>query len=345
MAADSGSSRRLLRQAEQVMAAKQEDWQIPPELQPYAPDFGFDLDRKLDSVVALTSRIPVSASTAETLGTERAGNAVLIGPDNLLLTIGYLIVEAKEVWLTTNAGRVMAGHVVGYDYATGFGLVAAQEPLQCEALRIGDSRMASRGDRIVLAGAGGREGSVAAQIVARQQFAGYWEYVLDNAIFTAPAHPRWGGAGLIGPSGELWGIGSLQVPHQLRGGQTMLLNMCVPTEALLPVFEDLRTLGRVDRPQRPWLGIFAAESQRDGITIIGVAAHGPASRAGLREGDLVLSVGGREIAGLADFFKAIWSLGRAGVDVPLKIDREGDVFDMRVTSGDRYRFLRREPLH
>lgn len=327
------------------MAAADEDWEVPPELQPYAADFEFDLDKKLDSIVALTTRIPSSASTADTLGTERAGNAVVIAPDNLLLTIGYLIVEAKEVWLTTNAGRVVPGHVVGYDYATGFGLVQAQEPLHCEALRIGDSRLARPGDRVVLAGAGGREGSVGAQVVARQQFAGYWEYVLDNAILTAPAHPRWGGAGLIGASGELWGIGSLQVPHQLRGGQTILLNMSVPTEALLPIFDDLKTLGRVNRPQRPWLGVFASEAQGEGIAIIGVAAHGPASRAGLREGDLVLAVAGCEINGLADFFKAIWSLGQAGVDVPLKIDREGDIFNVSVTSGDRYRFLKREPLH
>jgi len=327
------------------MTAEDEDWEVPLALQPHPSDFGFDLDQALDSIVALTTRIPASASTAETLGTERAGNAVAIGPDNLLLTIGYLIVEAKEIWLTTNTGRVVPGHVVGYDYATGFGLVQAQEPLHCEVLRIGDSRLARPGDRVVLAGARGREGSVAAQVVARQQFAGYWEYVLDNAIFTAPAHPRWGGTGLIGPSGELWGIGSLQVPHQLRRGQMILLNMCVPTEALLPIFDDLKTLGRVDRPQRPWLGVFAAEAQGDGIAIIGVAAHGPASRAGLREGDLVLAVGGREVDGLAEFFKAIWALGQAGVDVPLKIDREGDVFDVSVTSGDRYRFLKREPLH
>src|SRR5579872_440205 len=330
---------------ERIMAAEDDDWEVPPELQPYAPDFEFDLDKALDSVVALTSRIPASASTADTLGTERAGNAVVVGPDNLLLTIGYLIVEAKEIWLTTNAGRVVPANGVGYDYATGFGLVQAQQPLHCEALRIGDSRVARPGDRVVLAGAHGREGSVAAQVVARQQFAGYWEYVLDNAIFTAPAHPRWGGAALIGPSGELWGIGSLQVPHQLRDGQTFPLNMSVPTEALLPILDDLKTLGRVDRPQRPWLGVFASEAQGEGIAVIGVAAHGPASRAGLREGDLVLAVGGREVNELADFFRAIWALGEAGVDVPLKIDREGDVFDVSITSGDRYRFLKREPLH
>ncbi len=322
-----------------------DDWQVSPEAQPQAGDYGYDLDMALDAVVAVSARVPADANTAQSLGTERSGNAVVIGPDNLLLTIGYLIVEAAEIWLVTSSGRVVAGHVVGYDYATGFGLVQAQEPLHCPAMALGDSEMARPGDPVVLAGAGGRRAAIAAHVVARQQFAGYWEYVLDNAIFTAPAHPNWGGAALIGPSGELWGIGSLQVPHQLEDGEIAMLNMCVPTEALLPILNSLRTIGRADRPQRPWLGLFAAEAPCAGIMIIGLAGNGPANRAGLREGDLVLAVAGREITQLADFFNAIWALGKAGVDVPLKIDREGDVFDLLVTSADRYRFLKREPLH
>ncbi len=242
------------------MAADENDWEVPLQAQPKPQDYAFDLDHALGSVVALTARIPADAHTADTLGTQRAGNAVVIGVENLLLTIGYLIVEASEIWLTGGNGRVVAAHMVGYDHVTGFGLVQAQGPLDCPALRLGDSRVARPGDRVVLAGAGGRRGAIAAHIVARQQFAGYWEYVLDDAIFTAPAHPRWGGTALIGPSGDLWGIGSLQVPHQLHGEEVVPLNMDVPIEALLPIFEDLRTLGRANRPPRPWLGLFAAEA-------------------------------------------------------------------------------------
>ncbi|HEY1736524.1 MAG TPA: S1C family serine protease, partial [Methylovirgula sp.] len=201
------------------------------------------------------------------------------------------------------------------------------------------------GDAVVVAGAGGRRGALAAHVVARQQFAGYWEYVLDNAIFTSPAHPNWGGAALIGPSGELWGIGSLQVPHQLAHDEIAILNMIVPTQSLLPILPSLRAIGRADSPNRPWLGLFAAEAPGAGIIIIGLAGNGPANRAGLREGDLVLAVAGREVYRLADFFKAIWALGEPGVDVPLKIDRESDVFDVVIKSADRYRFLKREPLH
>ncbi|HTJ03567.1 MAG TPA: S1C family serine protease [Methylovirgula sp.] len=323
----------------------EDDWEVPAEAQPRPSDYCFDLDATLASVVALTARIPGDAHTAEALGVERSGNAVVIGSDNLLLTIGYLIVEAREIWLTTNTGRVLSAHVVAYDFATGFGLIQAQGPLECQPLTLGDSRQARPGDRVVLAAAGGRQGALAAHIVARQQFAGYWEYVLEDAIFTAPAHPHWGGAALINSNGELWGVGSLQVPHQMHGEQIIPLNMIVPIEALTPILADLRNLGRANRLARPWLGIFAAEATGGGIVIIGLAGDGPARRAGLREGDLVISVAGRDVNHLADFFQSIWTLGAAGVEVPLRIDREGDVFDMRVTSADRYRFLKKAPLH
>lgn len=327
------------------MQEDSDDWEVPPEAQPRPRDYSFDLDNALGSVVALTARIPADGFTAEMLGTERNGNAVVIGPENLLLTIGYLIIEAREIWLTTANGRVVSAHMVGYDHVTGLSLVQAQGPLDCPTLPVGDSRVARPGDRVVLAGAGGRRGAIAAHIVARQQFAGYWEYVLDDAIFTAPAHPHWGGTALIGPSGDLWGIGSLQVPHQLHGEQVVPLNMGVPIEALLPIFEDLKTLGRANRPPRPWLGLYAAEANGGGIVIVGLAGDGPARRSGLREGDMVLAVAGREVNGLAEFFRAIWTLGEAGTEVPLRLDREGDVFDMRITSADRYGFLKKAPLH
>ena len=180
------------------MSDEYEDWEVSPRAQPKAADYGFDLDRALFAVVGLSARVAGDAYTAETLGVERGGNGVVIREDGVVLTIGYLITEAEEVLLETHRGRVVPGHVLGYDGSTGFGLVQALEPLGLPALKLGDSRHAGVGESVILAGAGGRRHSVAAEIVARQEFAGYWEYLIEEAIFTAPGHPNWGGAALIG---------------------------------------------------------------------------------------------------------------------------------------------------
>lgn len=320
------------------------EWKIPAPLQPKPADFDYDLDRALEAVVALRATVPQDAFTAETLGTERGGSAVLIDPAGIVLTIGYLVTEASQVWLTTHDGRAVPGHVLGYDQVTGFGLVQALGQLDVPTLPLGSSAPVPVGERVIVAAGGGRQRAVAAQIVARQEFAGYWEYVLPDAIFTAPAHPYWGGTALIGPTGDLLGIGSLQLPHQLGTGRIVPLNMVVPIDALKPILDDLMRLGKPDRPPRPWLGVFATELD-DRIVVMGLAGDGPARRAGLQPGDVVLAVAGEEVSDLAAFFRRIWALGDAGVDVPLTLEREGDAFDVRVTSGDRNRFLRGPSLH
>lgn len=326
------------------MATWSDEWEITEEAQPRSGDYAYDLGRALSSVVSLTARISADAFTADTLGTERAGNGVVIRDTGVVVTIGYLITEADEIWLSTNEGRVVQGHVIGYDQATGFGLVQALGKLDVSALTIGDSHAASLGERVVVAGAGGRRRSMAARIVARQEFAGYWEYLLDEALFTAPAHPHWGGAALIGRDGELLGIGSLQLHQRLPDGRVLPLNMVVPIELLPPIIDDLMTLGRVNRPPRPWLGLYGAEV--DGrVMVAGIAGRGPARRAGLREGDALVAVAGEPVRDLAGFFRRVWALGNAGVDVPLTVDREGDVFDLRVTSSDRQRMLKAARLH
>lgn len=176
----------------------EDDWKIPAGLQPKPGDLAFDLDRALESVLSLRATVPPDAFTAETLGTERGGSAVLIDPDGILLTIGYLITEASQVWLTTVDGRAVPGHVLGYDQTTGFGVVQALGRIDVPAMALGTSAKAALGDRVIVAAGGGRERAVAAQIVAKQEFAGYWEYVLPDALFTAPAHPFWGGTAMIG---------------------------------------------------------------------------------------------------------------------------------------------------
>ena len=305
--------------------------------------FAFDLDRALQAVVALEASVPDDAFTARTLGTERVGNGVVVRDDGVVLTIGYLVTEAASVTLTTHDGRAVPGHVLGIDAATGFGLVQALEPLGVPALRIGDSRGVEAGDTVVTAGAGGRKHAAASRVMARQPFAGYWEYLLDTALFTAPAHPHWSGAALIGPAGELLGVGSLQLESQGPGGRARPLNMVVPIELLEPIYERLLS-GRDEAAARPWLGVYAQEVEGR-VTILGVADKGPASRAELHQGDVVVAVDGTAVDDLADFYRAVWALGPAGVAVPLTLEREGDVFDVELTSSDRRRLLRKPRYH
>jgi S1-C subfamily serine protease len=318
------------------------EWKVPPSAQPRAEDYSYDLERALSSVVGLHSIIPSDGFTAETLGAERAGNGVLIDK-GLVLTIGYLITEAQTVWLHLGDGRVMEGHALGFDQETGFGLVQALGQIDLPVLPIGSSRTAQNGERVVIGGAGGRTRSLAGRIVARQEFAGYWEYVLDEAIFTSPAHPNWGGTGLISAQGELIGIGSLQL-ERAREGKNEHLNMVVPIDLLTPILDDLRKFGRVNKPARPWLGVYSTEIE-DKIVAVGIAPKGPAARAELKTGDVILAVKGENVTTLAAFYRKVWSLGQAGVEVPLTLYREGVTFDVRVNSSDRAKFLKAPRMH
>jgi S1-C subfamily serine protease len=320
------------------------DWKVPTSAQPKPDDYSYDLDHALGAVVGLRAIVPSDAFTAETLGTERAGNGVLIRGSGLVLTIGYLITEAETIWLNLGDGRSVPGHVLGYDQETGFGLVQALAKLDMPALEIGQSAAAAIGERVVIGGAGGRQRSVAARIVAKQEFAGYWEYVLDEAIFTAPSHPNWGGTALIGPGGDLLGIGSLQLQQAAEKGQAQNINMIVPIDLLNPILDDLMKFGRRNEPPRPWLGLYATEVENR-LVIVGLADRGPAKHADLRTGDIVISVAGKEVRDLAGFFRRIWAQGPAGVDVPITIYRDGETLDVRVKSSERNRFLKGPSLH
>jgi S1-C subfamily serine protease len=320
------------------------EWKIPASAQPKAGDYSYDLEHVLAAMVGVRTIIPSDAFTAETLGTERAGNGVFIRDNGLVLTIGYLITEAETIWLNLSDGRSVPGHVIGYDQETGFGLVQALAKVDVPALEIGKSSTTTIGERVVVAGAGGRHRSVAGRIVAKQEFAGYWEYVLDEAIFTAPSHPNWGGTALISPAGELIGIGSLQLQHVVDKGQPQNINMIVPIDLLNPIFDDLMKTGRRSGLPRPWLGLYATEVENR-LVVVGLADKGPAKKADLRNGDIVISVAGKEVSDLASFFRHIWAQGQAGVEVPIKIYRDGDTMDVRVKSSERNRFLKGPSLH
>jgi S1-C subfamily serine protease len=302
-----------------------------------------DLDHALQSVVEVHSTIPEDGFTATTLGTERAGSGVLIRENGLVLTIGYLITEAETVWLKSVGGKVIPAHALAYDQETGFGLVQALSRLELPAMELGRSGEAKLGDPVVLAG-GGPLRFVHSKIVRKEEFAGYWEYLLDEALFTSPAHPLWGGAGLISAEGKLLGVGSLLVRQVMGEGVPNDLNMVVPIDLLPPILDDLLTYGQVNKPPRPWLGVYSAEN--DGkIMVADVAEKGPAAAAGVREGDIVLGVRDLSVDSLADFYRKVWSCGPAGTEIPIEVVRNNRAIWLRIKSADRGSYLKKPRLH
>jgi len=230
-----------------------EEPQIDPALQPSPDDVGYDLERALSAVVALRTQIPEDALTASMLGTERAGHGVVIDERGLVLTVGCLVTEAETIWIVDNNGVATPGHALGYDQETGFGLVQALGRLNLPALPIGDSAALVVGDDVILAGHGGARNAVKARVVSKREFAGYWEYVLDEGIFTSPPHPSWGGAALLNKDGQLCGIGSLFVQQALPGERRHDGNLIIPIDLLKPIIEDMKRYGRRQKPARPWL--------------------------------------------------------------------------------------------
>jgi S1-C subfamily serine protease len=312
------------------------EWAFPAALQPRRERLHFDLDVALRSVVMVHAEIPEDAFTAAVLDTERIGSGVVIGPDNLVLTIGYLITEASSIWLTTSSGRAVPAHALAYDQSTGFGLVLPLARLDLPAVQRGRSSLLEVGDEVIVIGHGGLSHSLNAKLIARREFAGYWEYVLDEALFTAPPHPQWGGTGLFGADGRLLGIGSLLVQETV-GGQAFDANMFVPIDLLDPILDDMMRLGRPGGAPRPWLGMYATELH--GELVVGALAQGgPAHRCGVRLGDQVREVAGQRISNLAQLFREVWNVGPAGSQIPLTLGRGQNTIHVRVQSADRNDF-------
>lgn len=319
------------------------DWSFPEELRPRVQDLEFDLVAALDAVVELRAEVPDGAFTAATLGTERGGNAVVIGGDGLVLTIGYLITEAHTIWLTTRAGRVAQAYPLAYDQATGFGLVKALAPLEVPPMQRGSAADVGRGDRVYMLSHGGRRRALRTRIADKREFAGYWEYLLDEAIFTSPAHPEWSGAALVDSGGRLIGIGSL-LTQESAEGETSQGNMSVPIDLLEPIFANLIETGQSGLAARPWLGMYVGESEGQ-LIVAGVSQGGPAQRAGVRTDDMVLDVAGERVASLGDFLRAVWRIGPAGVPVPITLARGAELLRLSIRSIDRNDMLSRPQLH
>ena len=317
--------------------ADQEEWAFPPEFQPDAAATRFDLERALSAVVALEADIPPDAFTAPILGTERTGSAVVIREDGLAVTIGYLVTEATRVRLETREGRVVEAHPIAVDFATGFGLVQPLGDLGVAPLPRGSAGVLSPGDPVNAISHGGRRHALSARLVAKHEFAGYWEYLLDEALFTAPLHPAWSGAALVDTRGKLVGIGSLFV-QQVIDGDTTRGNMFVPIDLVEPVLDDLVRHGRRDGAPRPWLGVYLHDE--DGRVVIqDVAPNGPAANAGLKPGDQIAAMGDQPIVQVAHAWRVLWRQGRAGVPVALTVVRDGMARRVQVETVDREAML------
>lgn len=322
---------------------EEQSWAFPESVQPKSGEIQFDLERAFNAVVLVRAEIPEDAYSAKTLGTERGGYGAVIREDGLVLTIGYLINEASQIWLTTNRGVSVAGYPLAYDHVTGFGLIQPLGRLDAPYLPRGIAAEVKVGDAAFVIGHGGRAHSLRTRVIAKQEFAGYWEYLLDEALFTAPAHPQWGGSALIGSDGKLLGIGSLLVQEKIDAG-TLQGNMIVPIDLLEPILADMVALGRSKRPARPWLGMYTTEVEGQ-LVVAGLAEGGPADRASVQVGDLVLEVAGERITGLAQLFRKIWSLGPPGSEVPMTLAREGSISRVKLRSADRADFLKKPRLH
>jgi S1-C subfamily serine protease len=319
------------------------NWAFPPRLQPQQADLAFDLETAMRSIVLVHAEIPDEAFTASILGTERIGHGTVIDEDGLVLTIGYLITEAESIWLTTSDGTVVPGHALAYDQVTGFGLILPLGKLGVPPMLRGSAAALSVGDGVIVIGHGGIEHALDARVIARREFAGYWEYLLDDALFTSPPHPQWGGTALVGQNGRLLGVGSLLVQENV-GTETLDANMFVPIDLLEPILDDMRRLGRPARSPRPWLGMYTTPMQ--GNLVVGALTQGgPAHRAGVRLGDVVLEVGGEPVSDLADMFRRVWQRGSAGAEVSLTLARGKSTSRIRVTSADREDFLTKPRRH
>ncbi|MDA0784985.1 MAG: S1C family serine protease [Proteobacteria bacterium] len=297
----------------------------------------------LEAVVGIDTRIPGTARTARTLGTQREGSGVVISDDGLVLTIGYLILEAIEIDIALADGRRIPASFVAYDHESGFGLVRAASDLGLAPVRLGTSGDMGVSTQVLLANRLGPESAQGVFVVDRREFVGAWEYLLDSAIFTSPPNPNFSGAGLFDADGKLIGIGSLFVGNAAFFQRPVAGNMFVPIDELKPILDEMVEQGRRAAAPRPWLGIRTSEL-RDRLFVDGVSDDSPAARAGVRAGDLIVAVDAAPVASMAGYFRAVWRDRAAGDAVTVRVlTPEGALRDIEIESMDRNNWLRLDP--
>jgi serine protease Do len=292
----------------------------------------------LPAVVGLHTTIPENRRSAQTLGSEREGHGIVIDDEGLIVTIGYLIMEAETITVTDSEGRVFPASIIGHDTESGFGLIRTEVRPPIRPMLFGDSDSLTLRGEAYVAGVGGEKATLKVKVAGRREFAGYWEYLLDNAIFTVPAYPLWGGSALVGMDGTLLGVGSLLVQEALGPGSPAFPgNMYVPINRLKPVFDELVETGRLSTPPRPWLGLYTAEYMGQ-LMVAGISEGGPADRAGLKRGDILQALNGDVLDDIGDFYKRLWASGPAGSVVTLRMERDSDAFEVTVRTGDRAKY-------
>jgi len=306
--------------------------------------FGFDIEEKLEAVVSISAHIPENSFSADLLGTQRNGHGVVIRNDGLIVTIGYIVTEAESVWIGLDNHISIPGYVVANDFDSGLALVKPMVPVKLPKIELGSLADLHVGDSVLVAGHGGSGNMIESRLIARKEFSGRWEYVLDEAIYTSPVYPDWAGAALIGNDGMLYGIGCLLI-QDIKTGETISgTNLFVPVDTISPFIDELCEFGRRKQNPRPWLGILVQEESAQ-LAVTGIFYKCPADKAGIRPGDIILALNGRSVSGQAEFFREIWRMGDAGVEIPLTVRREDKLVDLIVKSGDRESFFRRGLLN
>jgi S1-C subfamily serine protease len=296
------------------------------------------LDQLLSGVVRIKTYINPEGRTVENLGRERTGSGVVIDGSGLVVTIGYLMVEAHSADLITQDGRTVKAEVLGYDHDTGFGLLKAASPLNVRPFMLGKSGELQEREPVLAASWGGIDGVAPAMVGVKREFAGGWEYLIDGAIFTTPPHNDWSGAALINKEGKLVGVGSLIISDITGKGANAPGNMYVPIDLLTPVLADLIS-GHAPGHARPWIGI-TTEEVRGKLFVARTTPGAPAEKAGLKKGDLIVGVNGEPATGLGDLYRKIWKSGEAGVNVPLDVLGENGVKRVDIKSMNRNDHLR-----
>jgi S1-C subfamily serine protease len=297
----------------------------------------------LGAIVQVRMRALADARSNATLGPARAGSGIVIEP-GYVLTIGYLVIESDSIEVTTGANRTLPATLAGYDHTTGFGLLKVSGDLGVKPLALGDSRALGVREPVIIIPAGGRETASAAYVMSRREFTGSWEYLLESAIFTAPPNASWAGAALVSRELKLVGVGSLLVRDAIESGTAMPGNMFVPTDLLKPILGELKAQGRTKETPRPWLGL-NTEVVQGRLFVTRVSPESPADKAGLRQGDVVIGVAGAAVKTHAELYRKLWSLGAAGVEVPMRILQDGDIRDVRVKSIDRTEYFKTKPAY